>query len=139
MSRVYWAGFFDGEGSIGVYKHRNNHIRLTVQIANTDLSVLETLKEEFGGSIISRKPQPGCKPLYNWVIVSRMASIFLKTLYPYLRIKSEEAALALEAANILHRRLHTTNNSRIKHPYPPRLFEIIVELKRLKNVARIAS
>ncbi|WP_312574053.1 hypothetical protein, partial [Staphylococcus saprophyticus] len=55
---VWAAGFFDGEGCVGVYLFRRGVRRLAsptlrVQVANTDIRPLDELKRKFGGHRVS--------------------------------------------------------------------------------------
>jgi len=58
LPHAYIAGFFDGEGTIGVYKDkRNNNISLKSEIMNTNLEILKRIKSVFKGEIYIRKKQ----------------------------------------------------------------------------------
>ena len=92
---AYIAGFFDGEGYIGIVK--NQGLRLIVSITNTKVGILYWLKGLFGGSVCKgQRPSQNQKPIYVWTIVSREAAMFLYKIQPYLRLKEELAELGLE-------------------------------------------
>ncbi len=57
----YLAGFMDGEGSIMIARSsaRNSnrvHYRARVDVANTDRRVLEEVRDQFGGILVSGTP-----------------------------------------------------------------------------------
>ena len=101
---IYLAGLFDGEGCIFVSRQNSGRSHyLGVTITNTNVGVLKLAKRMFGGSIRqnsdSRKHRTTS---WVWRIVSNQAENALKTLLPYLRIKRQEAELALDFQKLLH-------------------------------------
>ncbi len=102
LSLAYVAGLFDGEGSIFIAeKHRRHqppvsHI-MTVTITNTNLKILRDIKAQFGGSV-SGPQKPAHKQekiFYGWRASSLIGRRFLEEIYPYLRIKSNAAWIAI--------------------------------------------
>jgi hypothetical protein len=98
---AYYAGLMDGEGSIGIAKHKSKTckrgvtLELNVQISMSDPLLLKDLKATFGGSITPVKHSQRLQ-MWHWCIVSRKAAAFLQTIFPYLRLKKYRAQLALE-------------------------------------------
>ncbi len=100
------AGFFDGEGSIVIQRHKKyrNHKRyiifeLVVQVNNTFPEVIYLLQRWFGGSVHKRKIQqqfPHWKPQYQWKVGSLQAHQFIKAIYPYAKVKKGQIELALK-------------------------------------------
>jgi hypothetical protein len=75
----WMAGFFEGEGSVGIVKRRG----VQVQMDNTERNLLETFQKEFGGVIvISHWTARSLR--WKWRIVSRMALRFTLALFPYV-------------------------------------------------------
>jgi len=98
--RGYWAGFFDGEGHIGIQvskgkKYDGMSYSLRVGASNTIEQVIKELQELFGGSIyinyINRR-----KPVFQWKVNSWRAFNFLSVVYPLLKIKKERAYLGIQ-------------------------------------------
>jgi len=118
--RAYAAGFFDGEGSVGVYYYANKRTRPKVSISNTDLAVLEEFKARYGGSIHKQsKAELYYVQCYGWSMNGRyQIKKMLKDLLPYLRTKRLQADLMLEYL--------------AKPPYQRRM-DIIRELKEAKR------
>ena len=56
---AYIAGFWEGEGSAGIYRRGKGRYRLNVSIVNTNKSVLIWIKNKLGYGCICKKP--GCK------------------------------------------------------------------------------
>jgi hypothetical protein len=96
---AYFAGFFDGEGSCGLYYQNGRKYppRLEARITNTYVPVLEELKTCFGGNVYCRKKTPlRHKPVYAWAIVNKEGvRKFLNTIYPYLREKKDKVGFYL--------------------------------------------
>lgn len=102
MSKVelaYIAGFFDGEGSVGVYPasgKRSHHLRvqLVQNVTPESTELFHELSLKYGGSIstVTKKPT---RPTYNWQINSLRAVVFLLDVLPYLRLKQRQAEIAL--------------------------------------------
>lgn len=109
-SALYFAGFFDGEGCVGLYerlaKHCGNaltpNISIGLSIANTNVEVLKHIHRTIGGHRPEKghvKPtmngSPG-KKLFRWAAQSRESYHILKRVLPYLIVKREQALLAIE-------------------------------------------
>ena len=94
VEKAYFAGIFDGEGTIGIC-HSNKHRKsrqLQIAVGQTikGYPVLRRLEEKFGGGIY---PGIRCK---RWCINGKKAGDFLALVLPYMLIKRDEAELALE-------------------------------------------
>jgi len=107
---AYIAGFFDGEGCISLCKvkddsyRRNYNYMLAIHVSNTKLEILEMLHREFGGHFqrIKNKTTPNGKEIYVWALTRRIATRFIKAIYPYLRMKRRQAELALEYRKLIN-------------------------------------
>ena len=102
LENAYFAGLLDGEGSVALKRshdlHRkHNHYYPSVTITNTHKGVCDLAKEIYGGCVYERKSpsRNGYKPLFDWLLSSRMADGFLRLVLPYLIIKKEQAQLVL--------------------------------------------
>src|ERR1700746_22624 len=90
LSPEYLAGFFDGEGCVST-NGRSSGGYLTTTIANSLLPVLESIQEQFGGSI-SQRPSGS----YTLTLSTRKARTFLEHILPFLIIKEEVARVGIE-------------------------------------------
>lgn len=96
---AYTAGLFDGEGSILILAEKNAKHRL--RIANTDHIVIKWLQMLFGGMSsdnlsVTRKRKPNENDAWEWRLNGEEASRFLALILPFLRVKKEQARLAIE-------------------------------------------
>ncbi len=97
IKKSYWAGFFDGEGSVGVYKSKNHfNYRCTISQKKPFEEVIEEIAKAYDGSVYYNAG--GCA---NMQLSSVRAYEFLRDVFPYLRIKKPQVKLFLEAAEEL--------------------------------------
>jgi len=105
---IPWAaGFFDGEGSISLSKHRINKGRyisflLHMKASQNSLEPLLTLKSLFGGSIYRkrRNPEKNWADSWEWVLTGKAVSRVCSELLPYLQVKNGQASLAIQYTEI---------------------------------------
>src|SRR3990170_1072595 len=102
--KAYIAGFFDGEGSITIAIQKSSpNGAVIVQISNTNKPVLEWIQSKFGGSIhIKTRENERQQNSWKLDICSLMANRFLKTIQPYLKLKTPQAQLAIEFQKTSH-------------------------------------
>jgi len=108
MNRVkdfsYIAGFFDGEGCITstIVKKKNrdtHHVYSIIIITNTNLEVLKYIQKVFGFGRINEKKYEKHRKTRCWAYTIDSSSEileFLQSIRPYLRVKDEQADLAVE-------------------------------------------
>ena len=100
ISDTYIAGFFDGEGSIGIYRNGQGNFHLRTQLTQNVLpsteELLVELRNRFGGNL-SRMKSPIYRrnEAFNWQNNGFGAANFLGQMLPYLRIKRDQAELAI--------------------------------------------
>jgi hypothetical protein len=96
---AYAAGFFDGEGHIRIQKHSSRCDTFLLQVSLTQATPypLDWFVEKFGGTTKGRVVpyKDGKRTIYNWQSSSFVAERFLRVVLPYLRVKRDEADLAL--------------------------------------------
>lgn len=104
LTKAYLAGFFDGEGSFGVYvargyKHKDGDYRYyhyaRATLGNTDSEIPYLLKEHFGGGVVLEHPPKGLT-VYRWYASGKECAFLLKTIVPFLRQKQYRAKRLLE-------------------------------------------
>lgn len=103
-SAAYFAGLFDGEGYITVsVPHDRNTAVLIVGLGSTSLHVLEELRLAFGGCLTAVRVSSRIsrKPSREWKITNEGAAEFLRSVFPYLRIKKRQAALAFKFRKVM--------------------------------------
>ena len=97
------AGFFDGEGSVGISFHSTmrsgkryrNHV-LRVAVLNTHLQSILLFQTMFGGKVYRRKlTGMGKRQVWCWQAGSLKAIRFLESVQPYLKVKASHAIFAI--------------------------------------------
>ena len=113
---AYIAGLFDGEGCIHIsriksskHTHGLRH-QLTVDMCMANPFLPELFQFHFGGQYGTKKVPDDHKSQWRWRTSSHIASEFLKTILPYLKIKRDEALLAVEFQERIE--LHGRGSSR---------------------------
>jgi len=103
ISLEYLAGFFDADGSVGIYRSESNRkyvsYRVGVTIAQLDPAVLRFVKEKYGGSlrfVDYSKAKKKRRDIWTYNSGSHAALRLLKDLYPHLIGKKEQVRLAIE-------------------------------------------
>lgn len=102
--RIWAAGAFDGEGYVGLSKVKGGYLNLRVAVCNTDPRFVAPFKAWFGGCICwvdASKYNPNSRPRWTWEITGGRGAGVMAFLRPFLRIKHEQADLAIEYARTL--------------------------------------
>ena len=95
----YVAGFFDGEGSIGIYKNgktwgRTLRVQITQTVSPQATALLAAMRDRWGGSL-----SPFNKELrraaWNWQASANNGYVFLRDVRPWLLLKADQADVAL--------------------------------------------
>lgn len=99
MNLDYFAGFFDGEGCIGIYPNgQGRSHNLCVQITQKQSILTERLLKEvflkFGGCISYQHPV-GKKYQLHYSVSGKNAYKLLKEIKTKLRLKKEQAKIAI--------------------------------------------
>lgn len=102
----YWAGFFDGEGSIMITKnivndktHKSPIYQLQIGVATTNKQIMEKLRNfsGFRNLIVERRfKKPNQRNAYYWGLKGDRAVTFLKRILPFLKLKREQAIVGIE-------------------------------------------
>lgn len=96
---AYIAGLIDGEGTITLTReHCGENRRLVVSIANTELALLDFVRQAVGAGRVTRKraTSKAHTPSFAYRITSRQAVALLHQILPYLRsCKARRAHLAV--------------------------------------------
>jgi len=132
---AYFAGFFDGEGYVGVsHSEKNKYMVLSVTVTQNTLPVLEMLRERFGGNIIFPKHyyEKAGKASYTWAIYSETALNFLNTIKDFVIVKKAQVEIALQFP-IGHPRQEVMPHIREKRLW------VRSELQRLKKESSVKT
>lgn len=140
ISKQYIAGFFDGEGSIGLYNRTDKpetyflRVQLTQNTSPMALLILNYLKDKYGGNISEQKTLSGGIKL-NWQLNVGGLTKFLKDILPYIIIKKEQVVKSLYWIKKRPVRIRKDNGQ--YKPYPARFVKLSCDYARiLKNLKR---
>jgi len=114
---VYAAATIDCEGTIGIMVQREpsrnggvlQFFYAIVSVTNTDSILTGWLQEMFGGNTGVRNRNENHKPSYYWNVSTSSAYAFIEQVFPYLKLKWQQAELALE----LRDRIELSNGKRL--------------------------
>lgn len=110
--KAYLAGLIDGEGCLHLRKltfrykeKRYTGYGLLLQIAVTYKPILEWCKRTVGGGTLWKREDGRGKrrTLWSWKIEHSMAEQLLRVIYPYLKIKKEEADIVFQYRDLVNR------------------------------------
>ena len=143
MDIRYFAGLFDGEGSIGIYrtgypingrKDGQRQWGLKITIVMTTPQPLKQIKAQWGGyaGIEKRNKRKNSRDVFLWYLHGEQASGMLKELLPYLMIKRDEALIAIEFQAT--KRGRHDRRTKIDQTTLDKRQELANELKRLKRL-----
>lgn len=99
------AGFFAGEGHIGIRKsnRKSKSPTLCIEVGNTERYWCELFQKHFGGSVRTRiaKKRLNHLPYHKWYVKDEKAAYVLRQLFPFLLgEKRGQVAIALQLAAI---------------------------------------
>ena len=98
---IYTAGIIDGEGSIGMDKHRHwSTFTPRVSVGNTDPTLIDWLLDTFGGKVEIAQQNKRWKISFRWELNGYASVPFIKEIRPYLKLKGRQADLILAFWNI---------------------------------------
>lgn len=104
VDKAWIAGIIDGEGSIFVMtqkrkdRERDTNYILRVSVQSTDPYMTRELQRLYPGAEFSvqRDKRPECSNTLKWQLNGKRAAAFLENILPFMRVKHEQAKLAME-------------------------------------------
>lgn len=127
IDAVYMAGFFDGEGYIGLIKRQKGKYTeyiITLSIGQNDGGTMDWIKSNFGGHLHKVKRDGS----YYWITTNRAAYKILQRITPFLKYKRPQAELALSFYDNL------VQGSRVSEIEKERREDIYLKLKQAKRI-----
>lgn len=103
MTHAYAAGLIDGEGCILIQKSKGPtyHHLVTVGMTEKAIAILKTLQHQYGGAVkCARKKMEKWDAAYAWTVAGDEATNLLEATHQYLRLKQEQARIALRVDEI---------------------------------------
>ena len=105
---AYLAGLFDGEGTFTITTLKTakypKYYFVEVYLTNTNKGIMDWLSTILDGkACITRHSDKGknWKDVYKFNVHAKDKEVFIKKIYLYLRIKKEQARLALELLSMI--------------------------------------
>jgi hypothetical protein len=97
LDAAYLAGIIDGEGSIMIY-WRESGAFIKLQVTNTSMTLLNWLVTVTGvGNVhLHKRATETHHETHQWITTAAGAATVLAQIRPYLRVKPEQADLAME-------------------------------------------
>ncbi len=97
LAPVYYAGLFDGEGSVQLYE-QNTNPRVWVKITTTFHPAIMYPLNKFGGYIENNKASqnPQWKDVFTWKVYGNRANEFLRWIQPYTIVKRDQIDLVVD-------------------------------------------
>lgn len=108
-SCIYFAGFFDGEGSCGIYDaKKRKQTQFRVSLCQNDPRPLTQAHVKWGGSVRARRrPYKGRVVVnYEWYIYGAKAERFLQDILPFTCVKTAQIEVFLKARTIVGKQGH---------------------------------
>lgn len=99
LAPVYYAGLFDGEGSVAISRNAQKYPILSVKLINVFQPALMYPLNKFGGRIENNKASARnivWVDTFSWKASSSIAYEFLQWIYPFTIVKRDQVDVALE-------------------------------------------
>jgi hypothetical protein len=104
MTDDYFAGLFDGEGTLRI-SFNGKQYQLLASLGMTDRRPIDALHARFGGWIENRSNEgTGWKPVFIWRASSSGAVALLNAIENSLLVKQEQAKIARKFQSLLEER-----------------------------------
>jgi len=134
--RAYLAGFFDGEGSVGIYTRGKVFPVMSVTIVQNSSPVVDALflrwSETLGGSFYKRLSESGRAKL-QWQATGANAVTILEEMLPYLILKREQAELCLRWESLKSGVRRGKNGRLLPSEWTTEHHDLIRRVKELKR------
>jgi len=97
---AYIAGIIDGEGCVAIerakYAEGKYKRIVSLSVTNTEEWICQWLKFCWGGRVTPQQPRKkNYLPQWNWVIRRAKATEVLEAILPYLKLKKQQAEVAI--------------------------------------------
>ena len=133
---AYFAGMIDGEGHVGLYRHRDKKCkrgysyRVVLGITNTQIPLLLDLQRRFGG-IVHEQGKSGFsdKPVFGLRFSANAMRDILPRVLPYIVLKKKDLEIMLRAMKI-------TDRHRYKDYDDSPLEPLITEINQIRKERR---
>ena len=85
--KAYFAGFFDGEGSVMLSLNSSGGLKLGVSCSQNTVNVMDMFEKLFGGHVYSHTPKGRNSQIFQWRANGVVAYDFLIIMQEFLIVK----------------------------------------------------
>lgn len=99
LAPVYYAGLFDGEGSVAITQTAQKNYTISIKLVNAFQPALMYPLNKFGGRIENNKASSKnvlWVDTFSWKAHGVTAYEFLEWIYPFTIVKRDQVELAIE-------------------------------------------
>lgn len=101
LTHAYLAGIMDGEGCISAAFTKSGKPMLRIRMGNNYFPLIDLFQRLYGGWFHTQKARNKTLEFYTWEITTKeQREKFLLQITPYLRIKREQAEIALQLVRL---------------------------------------
>jgi hypothetical protein len=103
---AYAAGLLDGEGCLTISTRSEGfghgvYPKVHINMTTKGLPALQAMAQAYGGTVrLSRQPQGQCDAQYCWQVSGHRAVTMLAEVYPFMKVKTIQAACLLHLGRI---------------------------------------
>lgn len=101
QDKIYAAGFFDGEGHVGISStngYSRKYYQVMTRVSQKPTAVLVWLQDRWEGNIYTHTNNKN-QTWSEWTLFTAKARTFLADIQPYLIVKKDQVDYVLLAAN----------------------------------------
>lgn len=103
LEKAYFAGFFDGEGYIGLAASSKTTMSLRLIVGQKKPEVLHRMCKHYGGGVYETCSKSNGNCHWYWDCKSKAAEQFIRDIYPYVSVKLPQIEVALEYRDMMNR------------------------------------
>ena len=96
---AYFAGFFDGEGSV-ICQIKKRGLAMFCCLSNTEREPLELAQNIWGGTV-SKCHGGTRRTVWQWVVCGKNSEEFVRDIYPWSIVKQTQLAIYLELRSLV--------------------------------------
>lgn len=100
---AYAAGLIDGEGCISIHRQQFT-VHIDIGMTEPGLDLLNEMAKRYGGNVRPfRAATDRWAAAYTWTVTGQRATMMLRAIQPALRVKYEQAGVAIQCQDLRER------------------------------------
>jgi hypothetical protein len=148
---AYIAGVIDSDGYIGITvnterRRKGNNSRTksyypTIRLTQTKIDAINLIRKYFEGSyLVIKSKKTNHRMLHGWSACSlKRSKIFLEAIYPYLRLKKEQAKIVIDYCNMRLKILEKSGSKRSYTGIESKIWETVKKLNQTGDIYAIQN